>query len=188
MILNLENRITILESKITSGSNTITLFSAGADALNLYGSKLFTIYNNAYNSIADFSSNYLHFLSADNNYQISYSIDDFGWDGVVYIVSTEELDLSEKSQISMCYQSGATENGDLYLVAKPEINDVPISVYVYNQIQNGTAVKIPFQWLQSESYITTLSDCNVSSGMYYFAFAGRSNNTHPLVKQIQVLG
>lgn len=107
---------------------------------------------------------------------------------MVYIVSTEELDLSEKSQISMCYQSGATENGDLYLVAKPEINDVPISVYVYNQIQNGTAVKIPFQWLQSESYITTLSDCNVSSGMYYFAFAGRSNNTHPLVKQIQVLG
>lgn len=77
-ILNLENRITILESQIASGNYAVTLFSAGADALNLYGSKLFTIYNNAYNSIADFSSNYLHFLSADNNYQISYSIDDFG--------------------------------------------------------------------------------------------------------------
>lgn len=44
------------------------------------------------------------------------------WDGVVYIVYTKELNLSQKSQISMCYQSRATENGDLYLVPKPERN------------------------------------------------------------------
>ncbi len=183
----LENRITILESRLASGNNAVTLFSAGADALDLYGSELFTIYNNAYNSIADFSANYPHFLSADNNYQMSFSVDDFGWDGTVYVVCTKELNLSEKSQISMCYQSGAAENGDLYLVPKPERNDVPISVYVYTQIQNGSAVKIPFQWLYSDSYITTLFDCSVSNGTYYFAFAGRSNNTHPVVKQIQVL-
>lgn len=183
----LENRITILESQLANGNNAVTLFSAGADALASYGADLFTIYNNAYNSISDFSANYPHFLSADNSYQMSFSVDDFGWNGVVYIVCTKELNLSEKSQISMCYQSGATENGDLYLVPKPERNDVPISVYVYTQIQNGTAIKIPFQWLYSDSCITTLSDCNVSNGTYYFAFAGRSNNTHPLVKQIQVL-
>lgn len=183
----LENRITILESQFASGNNAVTLFSAGADAIASYGADLFTIYNNAYNSIADFSANYPHFLSADNNYQMSFSVDDFGWDGTVYIVCTKELNLSEKSQISMCYQSGATENGDLYLVPKPERNDVPISVYVYTQIQNGTAIKIPFQWLFSDICITTLSDCNVGNGTYYFAFAGRSNNTHPLVKQIQVL-
>ncbi len=183
----LENRITILESQITSESNAVTLFSGGADALVSYGAELFTIYNNAYNSIADFSSNYPHFLSADNNYLMNFSVDDFGWNGVVYIVCTKKLNLSEKSQISMCYQSGATENGDLYLVPKPERNDVPISVYVYTQIQNGTAIKIPFQWLYSDSCITTLSDCNVSNGTYYFSFAGRSNNTHPVVKQIQVL-
>lgn len=183
----LENRITILESQLANGNNAVTLFSAGADALASYGADLFTIYNNAYNSISDFSANYPHFLSADNSYQMSFSVDDFGWNGVVYIVCTKELNLSEKSQISMCYQSGATENGDLYLVPKPERNDVPISVYVYTQIQNGTAIKIPFQWLYSDSCITTLSDCNVSNGTYYFSFAGRSNNSHPMIKRIQVL-
>ena len=183
----LENRITILESQLASGNNAVTLFSAGADALASYGADLFTIYNNAYNSISDFSANYPHFLSADNDYQMSFSVDDFGWNGVVYIVCTKELNLSEKSRISMCYQSDATENGNLYLVPKPERNDVPISVYVYTQIQNGTAIKVTFQWLYSDSCITTLSDCNVSNGTYYFAFAGRSNNTHPVVKRIQVL-
>ena len=186
-ILMLENRITILESQLANESNAVTLFSAGADAIASYGADLFTIYNNAYNSITDFSANYPHFLSADNNYQMNFSVDDFGWDGTVYIICTKELHLSEKSQISMCYQSGAAENGNLYLVPKPERNDVPISVYVYTQIQNGTAIKIPFQWLYSDSCITTLSDCNISNGTYYFAFAGHSNNTHPLVKQIQVL-
>lgn len=186
-ILYLENRITLLESQLANESNAVTLFSAGADALDLYGSELFTIYNNAYNSIADFSANYPHFLSADNDYQISFSVDDFGWDGMVYTVCTKELNLSEKSQISMCYQSGATENGDLYLVPKPERIDVPVSVYAYTQIQNGTAIKIPFQWLYSDSCITTLSDCNISNGTYYFAFAGRSNNSHPMIKRIRVL-
>ncbi len=183
----LENRITILESQLANGNTAVTLFSAGADALVSYGAELFTIYNNAYNSLTDFSANYPHFLSADNNYQMNFSVDDFGWGGTVCIVCIKELHLSEKSQISMCYQSRATENGDLYLVPKPEGNDVPISVYVYTQIQNGTAIKIPFQWLYSDSCITTLSDCNINNGTYYFAFVGRSNNTHPLVKQIQVL-
>lgn len=186
-ILYLENRITLLESQIANENNAVTLFSAGAEVFDLYGSELFTIYNNAYNSITDFSANYPHFLSADNDYQISFSVDDFGWDGMVYIVCTKELNLSEKSQISMCYKSGATDNGDLYFVTKPERIDMPISVYVYTQIQNGTAIKIPFQWLYSDSHITTLSDCNVSNGTYYFAFAGRSNNSHPMIKRIQVL-
>ncbi len=187
-ILTLENRITILESQISSGNNAVTLFSAGSNAVSKYGDELFIIYNNAYNSIADFSANYPHFLSADNDYQMCFSTDDFGWDGVVYVVCTKELNLSESSQISMCYKSGATENGDMYLVPIPEHSDVPISVYVYTQIQNGTAIKVPFQWLQSETHITTLSDCSVGNGTYYFAFAGRSNNTHPMIKSIKILG
>lgn len=186
-ILSLENRIAALESQIASGNNAVTQFSADSDAITKYGGELFTIYNNAYNSIADFSANYLHFLSTDNDYQMNFSTDDFGEDDVVYVVCTKELNLSENSMISMCYKSGATENGDIYLVPKPEHSDVPISVYVYNQIQNGTAVKIPFQWLYSKTFITTLSDCNVGSGTYYFAFSGHSNNTRPLLKRIQIL-
>ena len=34
------------------------------------------------------------------------------------------------------------------------------------QIQNGTAIKIPFQWLSSDSHVTTLSDCNISNGTH----------------------
>ena len=41
--------------------------------------------------------------------------------------------------------------------------------------------------LYSDNCVTTLSYCNVSNGTYYFAFAGRSNNSHPTIKQIQVL-
>lgn len=84
--------------------------------------------------LADFSANYLHFISTDNDYQIHFSMEDFGWNDVVYVVCTKELNLSENLRISMCYKSGATENGDLYLVPKSEHNDVTISVYVYTQI------------------------------------------------------
>jgi len=100
-ILYLENRITLLESQLANENNAVTLFSAGAEVFDLYGSELFTIYNNAYNSITDFSANYPNFLSVDNDYQIDFSVDDFGWDGMVYIVCAKELNLSEKSQISM---------------------------------------------------------------------------------------
>lgn len=182
----LENRITILESM--HHNSGISLFSAGGDAVSTYGGELFTIYNNAYNSLADFSENYPHFLSADNDYCIHFSVDDFGWDGVVYVVCTKELILSETSQIAICYQSGATEAGELYLVPKPAYIDMPISVHVYTQIQNDTALKIPFQWLYSDTFITTLSDCNVENGTYYFAFSGRSNNTHPKIQSIKILG
>ena len=182
-IENLQKQIDALKS----GNTPIFLFCSGQNAMNVYAPEIGVILNNGYHLMTDFVTEHPHFLSADNDYQMSFSVDDFGWNGAVYIVCTKELNLSEKSQISICYQSRATENGDLYLVPKPERNDVPISVYVYTQIQNGTAIKIPFQWLYSDSCITTLSDCNVSNGTYYFAFAGRSNNTHPMVKQIQVL-
>ena len=81
-ILSLENRIILLESQL-SGTTTITIFSACENALTLYGRELYTIYNSAYNSISDFAANYSHFFSADNDYSLSFSTDDFGWDGTV---------------------------------------------------------------------------------------------------------
>lgn len=185
-ILSLENRIILLESQL-SGTTTITIFSACENALTLYGSELYTIYNSAYNSIADFAANYSHFFSADNDYQLSFSTDDFGWNGTVYVVCTKELSLTESSRILLTYLSGATEAGELFLVKKPEHLDVPISVYVYTCIQNGTAIQPDFQWMQSETAVTTLTSCNVT-GTYYFAFAAHSNNTSPKIQKIEILG
>ena len=185
-ILSLENRIIMLESQL-SGTTTITIFSACENALTLYGSELYTIYNSAYNSIADFAANYSHFFSADNDYQLSFSTDDFGWNGTVYVVCTKELSLTESSRILLTYLSGATEAGELFLVKKPEHLDVPISVYVYTCIQNGTAIQPDFQWMQSETAVTTLTSCNVT-GTYYFAFAAHSNNTSPKIQKIEILG
>lgn len=185
-ILSLENRIILLESQL-SGTTTITIFSACENALTLYGRELYTIYNSAYNSISDFAANYSHFFSADNDYSLSFSTDDFGWDGTVYVVCTKELLLTESSRILLTYLSGATEAGELFLVQKPEYLDVPISVYVYTCIQNGTAIQPDFQWMQSETAVTTLTSCGVS-GTYYFGFAAHSNNTSPKIQKIQILG
>lgn len=185
-ILSLENRIILLESQL-SGTTTITIFSACENALTLYGRELYTIYNSAYNSISDFAANYSHFFSADNDYSLSFSTDDFGWDGTVYVVCTKELLLTESSRILLTYLSGATEAGELFLVQKPEHLDVPISVYVYTCIQNGTAIQPDFQWMQSETAVTTLTSCDVS-GTYYFGFAAHSNNTSPKIQKIQILG
>lgn len=185
-ILSLENRIIMLESQL-SGTTTVTIFSACENALTLYGSELYTIYNSAYNSISDFAANYSHFFSADNDYSLSFSTDDFGWDGTVYVVCTKELLLTESSRILLTYLSGATEVGELFLVQKPEHLDVPISVYVYTCIQNGTAIQPDFQWMQSETAVTTLTSCGVS-GTYYFGFAAHSNNTSPKIQKIQILG
>lgn len=181
-ILSLENRIILLESQL-SGTTTITIFSACENALTLYGRELYTIYNSAYNSISDFAANYSHFFSADNDYSLSFSTDDFGWDGTVYVVCTKELLLTESSRILLTYLSGATEAGELFLVQKPEHLDVPISVYVYTCIQNGTAIQPDFQWMQSETAVTTLTSCGVS-GTYYFGFAAHSNNTSPKIQKI----
>lgn len=185
-ILSLENRIIMLESQL-SGTTTVTIFSACENALTLYGSELYTIYNSAYNSISDFAANYSHFFSADNDYQLSFSTDDFGWNSTVYVVCTKELSLTESSRILLTYLSGATEAGELFLVKKPEHLDVPISVYVYTCIQNGTATQPSFQWMQSETAVTTLTSCNVT-GTYYFAFAAHSNNTSPKIQKIEILG
>lgn len=76
----------------------------------------------------------------------------------------------------------------MYLVPKPEKIDVPVTIYVNNQITASNAISLNFKWLQSESYITTVTECSgVSEGKYYLAWIGRSNNSHPYIRNIKVL-
>jgi len=81
----------------------------------------------------------------------------------------------------MSYQSGSSETGSLYLVPKPQKIDIPIGVYVNTEIDANRAVSLDFQWLQSDTFITTITECTgISDGEYYLAWVGRSNNSHPM--------
>lgn len=183
-IENLQKQIDALKS----GSEPVILFRSGQDAMGVYAPEIGVILNNGYHLMTDFVTEYLHFCSAENNYAISYSQDDFGWDAQILTVCTKAVSLTEKSGIMISYLSGATEDGSLYLVPKSEKIDVPVTIYVNNQITASNAISLNFKWLQSESFITTVTKCDgVSDGEYFLAWVGRSNNTHPIVKRIQVL-
>ena len=183
-IENLQKQIDALKN----GSESVILFRSGQDAMGVYAPEIGVILNNGYHLMTDFVTEYPHFCSAENNYAISYSQDDFGWDAQILTVCTKAVSLTEESGIMISYLSGATEDGSLYLVPKPEKIDVPVTIYVSSQINVNNAISLKFKWLQSESFITTITECSgVSDGEYFLAWVGRSNNTHPMMKQIQVL-
>lgn len=173
---------------LKNGGEPIVLFRFGQDAMSVYAPEIGVILNGGYHLMTDFVAEHPRFCHADNDFALSYSQDDFGWDAQILTVCTRAVSLTEKSEIVVSYLSGATEKGNLYLVPKPEKIDVPVTIYVNNQITANNAISLDFKWLQSDNYITTLTECSgVSDGEYYLAWVGRSNNTHPVVKRIHVL-
>ena len=183
-IENLQKQIDALKS----GSEPVILFRSGQDAMGVYASEIGVILNNGYHLMTDFVEEHPHFCSAENDYAISYSQGDFGWDAQILTVCAKAVSLAEKSGIMIGYLSGATEDGSLYLVPRPEKIDVPITIYVNNQITASNAISLNFKWLQSEGFITTVTECSgIADGEYYLAWIGRSNNSHPMIKRIQVL-
>ena len=183
-IENLQKQIDALKN----GSEPVILFRSGQDAIGVYAPEIGVILNNGYHLMTDFITEYPHFCSAENDYTLSYSQDDFGWDAQILTVCTKAVSLTEKSEIMISYLSGATEDGNLYLIPKPEKIDVPVTIYVNNQITASNAISLHFKWLQSESFITTVTECSgVSEDKYYLAWVGRSNNTHPKIKSIKIL-
>jgi hypothetical protein len=187
-ITALQKTIEALQKQIESlnSSNFITLFSNENYAQ--YAPEIGLILNGGYHLMNDFMSLYPNFCTSANDYALSYSQADFGWDSEILTVCTKELNLSEKSKIIISFKSGAAEDGKLYLVEKPQYIDVPVTIYVKDKIDRGQAVDLNFKWLQSENYVSVMTGCeNLTSGKYYLAWAGRSNNTHPLIKNVKVL-
>lgn len=183
-IENLQKQIDALKN----GSEPVILFRSGQDAMSVYAPEIGVILNGGYHLMADFVTEHPHFCNAENDYALSYSQDDFGWDAQILTVCTKTVSLTEKSEIMISYLSGATEDGSLYLVPKPEKIDVPVTIYVNNQITASNAITLNFKWLQSESFITTVTECSgVSDGEYYLAWVGRSNNSHPYIRSIKIL-
>ena len=173
---------------LTSGRNYTVLFQSGQNAISTYASNLSMILDGRYQTMADFLTAYPQFCSAENDFMLSYSQTCFNWDKSVLTVCAKPLFLTKNAEIVMSYQSGSSEAGSLYLVQKPQKIDIPIGVYVNTEIDANRAVSLDFQWLQSETFITTITECTgISDGEYYLAWAGRSNNSHPKIRFLKVL-
>ena len=173
---------------LTSGRNYTILFQSGQDAVSTYASNLSMILDGRYQTMADFLTAYPQFCSAANDFVLSYSQECFNWDKSVLTVCAKPLSLTKNAEIVMSYQSGSSEAGSLYLVQKPQKIDIPIGVYVNTEIDANRAVSLDFQWLQSDNFITTITECTgISDGEYYLAWVGRSNNSHPKIRFLKVL-
>ena len=173
---------------LTSGRNYTVLFQSGQDAVSTYASNLSMILDGSYQTMTDFLTAYPQFCSAANDFVLSYSQTCFNWDKSVLTVYAKPLSLTKNAEIVMSYQSGSSEAGSLYLVQKPQKIDIPIGVYVNTEIDANRAVSLDFQWLQSDTFITTITECtSISDGEYYLAWVGRSNNSHPKIRFLKVL-
>ena len=173
---------------LTSGRNYTVLFQSGQDAISTYASNLSMILDGSYQTMTDFLAAYPQFCSAANDFVLSYSQECFNWDKLVLTVCTKSLSLTKNAEIVISYQSGSSETGSLYLVPKPQKIDIPIGVYVNTEIDANRAVSLDFQWLQSDTFITTITECtSISDGEYYLAWVGRSNNSHPKIRFLKVL-
>ena len=173
---------------LTSGRNYTILFQSGQDAISTYAPDISMILDGGYQTMTDFLAAYPQFCSAANDFVLSYSQTCFNWDKSVLTVCTKSLSLTKNAEIVMSYQSGSSEAGSLYLVQKPQKIDIPIGVYVNTEIDANRAVSLDFQWLQSDTFITTITECTgISDGEYYLAWAGRSNNSHPKIRFLKVL-
>ena len=173
---------------LTSGRNYTVLFQSGQNAISTYASNLSMILDGSYQTMADFLTAYPQFCSAENDFMLSYSQTCFNWDKSVLTVCAKPLSLTKNAEIVVSYQSGSSEAGRLYLVQKPQKIDIPIGVYVNTEINANRAVSLDFQWLQSDTFITTITECTgISDGEYYLAWVGRSNNSHPKIRFLKVL-
>ena len=173
---------------LTNGRNYTVLFQSGQNAISTYAPDICMILDGGYQTMADFLAAYPQFCSAANDFVLSYSQECFNWDKSVLTVCAKPLSLTKNAEIVMSYQSGSSEAGSLYLVQKPQKIDIPIGVYVNTEIDANRAVSLDFQWLQSDTFITTITECTgISNGEYYLAWVGRSNNSHPKIRFLKVL-
>lgn len=146
-------------------------------------SNVFLQYRETINSVEDFAVSNPDFFS-DNT--LNYSTSVFGWDSQIFTCSTTPVTVTPSSQIAVRFLSGSTESGIIRLVKSD--SGTPEDILAKAKT-DGEYTEIPMQWIYSTDYVTTLTPCeNAESGDYYLVWVGRSNNTHPLVKSITVMG
>ncbi len=179
--------LVILENLPTA--STLTLFSYGEDVPEKYGDTVFTIYQNGIQDLSSYIRNNKPFCSADNGYALSYNQTDFGWDGQVYTASTTSISVKSGTAIAMTAQSGVTEKGAMFLIPTAGKSDSDtVQNYIYTSVTTGNCVELPFYWLYCDTLITGLTACDsAADGDYYLCWVGRSNNSHPVVREVKVM-
>ncbi|MCM1226029.1 MAG: hypothetical protein NC320_01215 [Clostridium sp.] len=141
-------------------------------------------FKNTLYSIDEFTALYPDFCSADNEYALNYTTSAFGWDSQVFTCCTRQISIKSSMQIAVRFLSGSTETGVMRLAQSG--SNSPIDIINAAQT-DGSYIELPFQWIYSTDYVTTLTPCeNASVGDYYLVWVGRSNNSHPLVKSIEI--
>ena len=164
----------------------VVLFEYGENVPDTYGNKIFTVYQDGIQNISGYIGGNKQFCSAGNGYALSYNQTDFGWDGVVYTASTEPVSITADTSFVITYQSGAAEEGKLYLIPTSGKSDMDtVQNYIYTSIKNRTCVELACQWLQCNDFVTVLTPINsVTPSEYYVCWVGRSNNSEPIVRKV----
>ena len=172
-----------------SGGTIITLFQSDNDALSHFGDIIYTYYNSGFNSLKGFAQAHPNFCSANNNYALSYNQTDFRWAGEILTMCLTPFHADENCSILFCYDSGASQSGEMYLIAADSARSgSDAAQFIQTQIAENKATKLDFQWLQSNDFISLITHCrNIPSGDYYLAWKGVSDNTHPQIKTVKVL-
>lgn len=179
--ISLESRIAALEAS-GSGGGRISLYSAGSHLS--YEQKIHLQLNDTIYSLSEFTETYPDFCSAENEYALNYSFF-LGWDTQIFTCSTSSIRITSNSLIAMTFIAGSTEIGVMRLVRSD--SGTPEDILTKAQT-DGNYIDLSFQWLYSDTYITTLSSCeNVPAGDYYLAWLARSNNSHPLISSITII-
>lgn len=177
--------------QIPQTKQDITLFRASINTLQDYGEKIYTFYNDGYRSLNGFSESYPNFCSEENDYALFYNQADFNWGAVIYTMCTESVRITPTKSLLISYRSGASDAGEMWLIPKSSQAMQPSETarFIYEEIQKGNAITVPFNWLQSaDNYTSVLLPCEgIASGDYYLAWKAVTDNTHPYIRNIKVL-
>lgn len=187
-IMHLRLLVESLQAEFAA-TEMVVLFEYGENVPDSYGNKIFTVYQDGIQNLANYINNSKTFCCEGNNYALSYNQTDFGWDGVVYTASTEPVSITADTSFAITYQSGAAEEGKLYLIpVSGKADDDTVQNYIYTSITTGNCVELAFQWLQCSDFVTVLTPItSVTPAEYYVCWVGRSNNTKPVVRKVYLL-
>lgn len=142
------------------------------------------MYNDTVYSLADFTAIHADFCSSDNDYALNYGTSVFGWDSQIWTCCNLPVSVASSTQVAMRFLSGSTEAGTMRLVQSDSSSPTDI---LTSATTDGKYIDLSLQWIYSADYVTTLTPCeNVDWGMYYLAWVGCSNNSHPLIKSITI--
>lgn len=167
-----------------------TLFDSAHDVWDKYDKSIVLLLNNGTYSLISFCEQFPAFCSEDTENMLNYSYEALNWGVELLTASTAEVSVNSNSRIIIEYKSGANLKSFVYFIA-PDGRDstTPIADYIFDKIKSDDCIKIPHEWLYSDKFVTVITSCSaIPTGRYYIDWSGISDNSHPLLKSVKILG